>query len=641
MRRRTFKMEDAVALPVLVEVAVSPRGQGVAVVVQRLKASTQDLERAIVWLADGEPVLELESSMVPWEATRIEFSPDGRFLAWISYNAGHATNGGASMLQILDVESQRSWGATPEGHQVIDYDWAPSGQTLFYIGIEDSDGRSPNKRPIRSDAIVHMGEVPSRSIWSLSVPEGLTTWVASAGRGASELAVSHDGEAVAYVSNHTGLREDARQSDVFVHWLTHNTTHQITASRGAKDRISWAIDDRHITFRSGRSATPAFSKRDLHAIEVAEPNRMTNLTSATNGDVVWHRWIDATTFLVALEQGTATRLYRVSGDEWREVCDGMAFNLSTTAQWLGYLSESHNGLPEAHLLDLSTGVNTKLSDYTATLALYELPQVQLISWKGALDDAIEGVLTLPEGPSPHPLILALHGGPHNHVRDGLHHYANIRAKALASHGYAVLQPNYHGSSAYGDRFAASLYREIGHLDYIDAMTGVDYLVAEGIADSQRLGVMGTSYGGYLTNWIVGHTRRFRAAVSQFGVWDLRGDFGTTSEDLWTLAYSGSFPWEDPEFYRLKSPSTYAAAIETPVLIMHGESDENVFISNSLEMWHTLHHLGQTVEFIRYPREGHGFAEPAHVIDELQRVTEWFDRYLRKRSINRPVPRRRP
>ncbi len=160
------------------------------------------------------------------------------------------------------------------------------------------------------------------------------------------------------------------------------------------------------------------------------------------------------------------------------------------------------------------------------------------------------------------------------------------------------------------------------------MSGVDYLVQRGMADPQRLGIIGGSYGGYMTNWAIGQTDRFKAAVSLFGIFNLVTDFSNSEISRWDPDYMGAYYWEDPEVYRRCSPATYLQNMNTPVLIVHGESDNNTFIANSKEMYQALRARGVTVEFVHYPREGHGLREPNHKLDEMRRCLAWFDRYLK-------------
>ena len=148
-----------------------------------------------------------------------------------------------------------------------------------------------------------------------------------------------------------------------------------------------------------------------------------------------------------------------------------------------------------------------------------------------------------------------------------------------------------------------------------------------MADPDRLGIIGGSYGGYLANWAIGHTDRFKAAVSKFGIFSLVTDFSNSAVPRWEEEYLGAAYWDDPKLYADKSPSTFVKQINTPVLLMHGAEDPNTFIANSQEMYTALRLQGKTVEYVRFPREGHGFSEPSHYLDEVHKTVAWFDKYL--------------
>jgi hypothetical protein len=168
------------------------------------------------------------------------------------------------------------------------------------------------------------------------------------------------------------------------------------------------------------------------------------------------------------------------------------------------------------------------------------------------------------------------------------------------------------------------------------MTGVDAVIARGGIDATRMCVTGGSYGGYLTNWIIGNSDRFKAAASLFGIFSLITDFSNSENPNWDPGYLGKFWWEDHELYHAHSPARFVTQMKTPVLILHGDEDNNTFISNSKEMYQALRLLGRTVEFVRYPREGHGFREPNHQRDAFLRILSWFDRHA-KSNGKKPRP----
>jgi acylaminoacyl-peptidase len=231
-------------------------------------------------------------------------------------------------------------------------------------------------------------------------------------------------------------------------------------------------------------------------------------------------------------------------------------------------------------------------------------------------------------PRPAPLVVEIHGGPQT-----MYGWAPFwEFQVLAASGMAVWYSNPRGSEGYGQDFAAANFRDWGTGPARDVLAGVDALIAEGDADADRLGVTGGSYGGYLTNWIVGHDRRFRAALTERSVVDLAaliltgdlagGEFGPLQ---W-----GAQPWEDPEIYREQSPITYAANITTPLLIQHAENDLRCTIAQAEMLFAVLRSLKRPVRLMRVPEESHELTRsgtPFRRVENLVQVRDWFRHFL--------------
>jgi dipeptidyl aminopeptidase/acylaminoacyl peptidase len=233
-----------------------------------------------------------------------------------------------------------------------------------------------------------------------------------------------------------------------------------------------------------------------------------------------------------------------------------------------------------------------------------------------------------------PLLLNIHGGPH-----GMFGYAfDPMMQAYAARGYAVLAINPRGSSGYGQRFADGTLRDWGGLDYQDLMAGVDHVLkTRPDIDPGRLGVTGRSYGGYMTNWVITQTDRFKAAVSVASVANLISFYGTSLYQDLIHAEFGGHPWEGDRYELLwkRSPLAHVQRVRTPTLFVHGEQDNDVHITEPEAMYMGLRRLGVGTAFARYPREGHGFREPRHRVDALARTLEWLDRYLQPAGSQRP------
>jgi dipeptidyl aminopeptidase/acylaminoacyl peptidase len=249
----------------------------------------------------------------------------------------------------------------------------------------------------------------------------------------------------------------------------------------------------------------------------------------------------------------------------------------------------------------------------------------VIHWKSFDGLEIEGVLTTPpEGVAkkPYPLILYPHGGPHSRASSG----ADFNTQLFAARGYAVFQPNFRGSSGYGLAFLDADRFDLGGGDMRDILTGIDRLVKEGMIDPDRQFVYGVSYGGFMTCWLVGHTRQFRAAVAQNAVTELNAMWRLSDLQSWTEWEFGGLPWERPEAMSKHSPLTYASAVRTPTLILHSANDRRCPLAMGTMFYRELKRRGVETEMVIYPDEGHPIKQLPHQEDVLRRVLDWFQRH---------------
>jgi len=274
-------------------------------------------------------------------------------------------------------------------------------------------------------------------------------------------------------------------------------------------------------------------------------------------------------------------------------------------------------------------VARSVTDLNPQLAEVRLAPMEQISWQAADGMKIEGWLLLPperKGNAPLPLIVQIHGGPAgvSSPRSGMG--AHNWGQALAARGYAVLLPNPRGSTGRGAAFTRANRYDFGGGDSQDIMAGVDYLIAEGIADPDRLGVCGWSYGGFMTAWVVGHTDRFKAAVAGAPPTNWVSKIGTTDigpANAWNIG----LVHQEPDQVWERSPIRYVGKVKTPTLLVGGDADKRVPITQAQEFHWGLKGAGVETELVIYPRQKHGFHERAHQLDLAQRVCDWFDRFV--------------
>lgn len=296
----------------------------------------------------------------------------------------------------------------------------------------------------------------------------------------------------------------------------------------------------------------------------------------------------------------------------------------------------HNGLDHFDELFFADADNPRaklkrLTHINPQVDNWQLPQISIVKWQGADGVSIEGILELPydfkKGQGKLPLVVQLHGGPTAATPYALQHRSYGRSTFTAK-GWALFSPNYRGSTGYGDKFLTDLVGHEHQVEVQDILLGVDKLVADGIADSDKLAVMGWSNGGYLTNALISTTTRFKAASSGAGVFDQRLEWMLEDTPGHVVNFMQGLPWEQPEAYTQASSLTHANKITTPTLIHIGEKDERVPLGHAQGLYRALnHYLNVPVELIIYPGEGHGLSQYKHRKIKMEWDQKWFEHYV--------------
>lgn len=420
-----------------------------------------------------------------------------------------------------------------------------------------------------------------KEIWLIEVETRRSRRLYTGDYGINRLEFSPDGELIAYTTNYSGEYNDEQKYDIWLVSVPDGSVRQLTDLPEPETSPCFSPDGQCIAYISQTVPDIEFAQTDISLIPLkgGEP---VNLTSGFDFPVSSPHWSpDGSSIYFEAMIGTHTHIYRVSVKnnkifpviEGRRCC--YQINFSRDGRTMGFLSEGPSSLPEITVR--GKGEEKKITHYSDVLTGYALGTQEVIHWKSQDGLKIEGLLIRPVGYQAgrrYPLILVVHGGPFSRFRDTFRQRYYLQL--YAANGYVVLAPNPRGSSGYSDWFGQANRYDLGGMDYKDIMAGVDYVISLGIADSTRLGVIGGSYGGYMTNWIISHTNRFKAAVSMYGIFNLVTDW-----------------------------------------------------SNSKEMYQALKVLGKPVEFVIYPREGHGISrEPNHIVDKMNRILDWFEKYLK-------------
>jgi len=409
---------------------------------------------------------------------------------------------------------------------------------------------------------------------------------------------------------------------------------------GKLGKLEWSPDGRRLAMISGEDIhDPSASSLLVVSADGGVPK---NLTRGFEGSVKAFAWLDADVLVFLAHVGVTTELYRVTAaggprKPFERFDGGVVYTSLSVAEdgrHIALIGNSYTHPSEVFYLDLvGEFPPARLTDANPWLAGIRLAAQEVVR-HGARDGLdLEGVLIRPLDGSPErpaPLVMVVHGGPEGHRSDGWLNRYSSPAQVLAARGYAVFFPNYRGSTGRGVAFSKLGQADAAGAEFDDLVDAVDHLIEIGVADKNRIGVTGGSYGGYATAWLTTrYSERFAAGVMFVGISNKISKFGTTDiprEE--TLVHALSYPWEKWDYFLDRSPVSHAEKGTTPLLVMGGDADPRVSPTQSMEMYRALKTHGKApVRLVRYPGEGHGNRRAASRFDYQLRLLRWFDHYL--------------
>jgi dipeptidyl aminopeptidase/acylaminoacyl peptidase len=702
---RPPRPEDVYRFRVATDPRLSPDGGRVVFTLQTA-APAFDAYRHTIWTVPADGSAEARAlTLGPKHDSHPRFSPDGRTLAFLSdrrpaveeepdapKDPKEREDSAQIHLLPLDGGEARRLTDLPQG--VDGFEWSPDGRSLAVLSssvaaTRDADAKARGKAATRKlseppesdfhyvDRLQYLfngaGFVYHRKprIWLVDAATGDARPVTDGAAPENQPAWSPDGTRIAFAADRHRDRDIRWRSDVWVVEVATGNVTRITGGRGFFDTPNWLPDGRTVAVFGHRFPAGAGSRTDvwLFAADGSESGRDggRNLTgrhdvmirATMNSDVV----AGEAARLVVVDGGAAlvvrapTRgseeLWRVdlaSGDVARltdergyvSAFDAVDVAGGTRVAWL---ASSPTSLADVHVGDLGRGGRSLAGRAVTGLNAEALADVALAApeecWQRVDGRDVQGWF-LPAGDGARPLVVEIHGGPQT-----MYGLAPMwEFQVLAGSGIGVWYANPRGSEGYGQVFAAANFRDWGAGPTRDVLAGVDALIAEGRVDPDRLGVTGGSYGGYLTNWIVGHDTRFKAALTERSVSEvaslvLTGDLAGGEFGKYEF---GAEPWEDPGIYREQSPLTYAPNIHTPLLIQHAENDLRCTITQAEMLFAVLRSLKRPVRLMRVPDETHELTRsgsPFRRVENLIQVRDWFRHFLvdGKRGLP-PLPKAR-
>jgi dipeptidyl aminopeptidase/acylaminoacyl peptidase len=640
---RLVTVDDLMRLRSVFDVRVSPDGTHVAYVVSTpsVAMNTQDAQVFLVSTKGGEPRrlgVDVRIFAPALPAARLRWLPDSSQVSFLAL-----ANGGRPQVFVapLDGGASRPMTAAPQG--VVTYEWSPDGKQMAFISRDASE---------RTTVVRAGTPEPATRLWVQPVG-GHARSVTPDSHYVDGLSWSPDGREIAYSASSTTGFLAPYFTRIHAVALDGSGSRTIVDRSGMNTQPQFAPDGASLAFITTNERVGIIAPRGLAVVSAPATTKPVikafGLGGAWIGEMLWAQ--DSKSIFALMNEGTfatgahmfempVVRISIVDGKAER-IVSGATVNYSIGSsrdgRLLTYRAVEGRTMGDVFAHDLATGRRTKLTEINPELKQLTLGDLAPISWRSFDGKEIWGLLLTPHGwdhKQRLPLIVYCHGGPIGGVTYGIfpqfaHTVGQVDpypTEALASAGYAVLFPMPRGGSGYGEAGHREIINSWGESDYRDIMAGVDHVIKEGVADSGRLGVMGASYGGFMTNWIVTQTDRFKAASAGASISDLM--------DLYYLPDGGDLmieyfkrPWENRDSYIAHSPLTFVDRVKTPILIQHGDRDPRVPIATAQRFYRALKALGKVVEYDVYPGGGHVYYEPAQQRESMRRNLEWFQRWI--------------
>ena len=655
--RHRLTLDDVARLREVRDPQVSPDGQWVAYVVATVDTK-EDKTNSHIWMVgyDGRGDRQLTFSQDSETSPR--WSPDGRYLSFTSSRPGKARG---NQVWLLDRGGGEAMQLTELKGRLQSYEWSPDSKRLaLVIGDPDPEAEptptpqpgvpAPTPKPPKPIVIdryhykqdvqgyllsgrhtyIYLYDIATQKLDRLTAgkwDESSPSW-------------SPDGSRIAFLSNHSDDPDRDPAAQLFVAEARPGAAEKLLtqpADRAGRTRPEWSPDGKWIAFIEGDERQyGAYNMEHLALVPSdgsAAPARVKAVEGMDRGVSAPRFSADgkSISFLVTDDRSVYPARVNLSGGRVeRALKPPVVVSSWTSAQGHTALLSGGDTKPtEVYALD-GGSLRQLTHQNDALMAGIELAPTEEVSFKSKDGTEVHGLLTKPVGyvaGTRVPLLLRIHGGPNGQDQ----HAFSVERQVFAANGYAVLAVNYRGSAGRGQKYSRAIFADWGHYEVEDLLAGVDHVIQMGVADPERLGVGGWSYGAILTDYVIATDPRFKAATSGAGTAFTVAFYGT---DQYIIQYDYEIgpPWNPKSwetYVKISYPFLHADRIRTPTLFLGGERDFNVPVQGSQQMYQALRSLGVDTQLVIYPNESHGIQRPSYVRDRYERYLAWYDKYVKK------------
>jgi dipeptidyl aminopeptidase/acylaminoacyl peptidase len=625
---------------------VSPDGKRVVYTVNEAVMTADKSEFVTqIWLANLASKQNTQLTYGEKSSTNPKWSPDGN---WLAFTSNRKDN--RNQLYLLSMNGGEAEPLTDGKSGVVNFAWSPDGRSIAYTmtdaKTEEEEKNDKGKNDFRwvdeNVKLARLYVLPiQKDANGKREPRKLTT----PNYHVEDFDWSNDGSRIAFGHVKSPLANDWPTSDVSIVEVASGKVTDLANSPAAETSPLYSPDGNSIAVLASDNP-PRWAGAGVIQIFSANGGQPKNLVGSFDAQPGVAGWSsDSKRIYFSEPKGTGTQVYvlDVAANRIDEIKTTTAvigaLSLNRAGTTFGFVRQTSDTPGDVYIASVNDFNPVQITTVNADLKTPPVGRTEVITWKSKDGKQIEGLLTYPVGYQAGqkvPLILNIHGGPAGVFQQTFLGGRGVYPLAtFSSHGYAILRPNPRGSSGYGTEFRRANMKDWGFGDYQDLMTGVDRVIEMGVADPERLGVMGWSYGGFMTSWVVTQTSRFKAASAGAPVTNLMSFNGTADIPAFIPDYFGGQFWEVMDLYQKHSPMFNVKNVTTPTMIQHGEADVRVPISQGYEFYNALKVKGVPTRMIVLPRQPHGPNEPKMQLATMKANLEWFEKYIgSKRETSR-------
>ena len=629
---RTPTFEDILAFETPGGISISPDGRFILYTVRNADMKENEYVSNI-WMVEVKEGRRLQMTQGSGSSYAAKWAPDSRSFAFLRQTDGK------NQIHVMSPFGGEARAVSTSKTGVNNYCWSPDSNKLAYTAKKEKGEKKKETEKNFGKFEIVDEERGINHLWiqEIGSDKPAKTVMDKEKMHVGDIAWSPDGKKIAFTAQPDSRIQTFSKSDIYILTIASKEVFHLVNQKGPDRDPVWSPDSRYIAFNTTKGAEEYYINSHVCTIPAAG-GPIKDLTPSFDEDANLLDWTKRGIYFDGFT-GMSRHLFRIGVKNHRvqKITKGKDFvlngcSISADGKTIGYASSGPDQIREIYFSGTERFTPKKLTDFSRQAGGWTLATKEAISWKSKDGATITGVLIKPADFDPakkYPLMVVIHGGPSAislpQKFDRMGTYYPI--EQWAAKGAVILEPNYRGSTGFGQAFRQLNVRNLGLGDYDDVISGVDHLIAQGFIDPDRLASMGWSQGGYISAFITCYSDRFKAVSVGAGISDWITYYVNTDITPFTRIYLKADPWEDEEIYRKTSPMTYIKNAKTPTLIQHGEFDRRVPIPNAYKLYRGLKDRNVPVKFVVYKGFGHGISKPKEKLAVLTHNFQWFNRYI--------------